>query len=58
MLPILASSNGRTTRSGRWVEGRSTMGVTSGVIIGMDPHKRSATIEVLDERHQVIGGGR
>jgi len=28
------------------------------VIIGMDPHKRSATIEVLDERHQVIGGGR
>ena len=28
------------------------------VIIGMDPHKRSATIEVLDERQQVIGGGR
>ncbi len=34
------------------------MDVTSSVIIGMDPHKRSATIEVLDERHQVIGGGR
>lgn len=28
------------------------------VIIGMDPHKRSATIEVIDQRHQVIGGGR
>jgi len=28
------------------------------VIIGMDPHKRSATIEVLDPRQQVIGGGR
>lgn len=26
------------------------------VVIGMDPHKRSATIEVLDER--VLGGGR
>jgi len=32
--------------------------ITSGVIIGMDPHKRSATIEVLDERHHVIAGGR
>ena len=28
------------------------------VIIGMDPHKRSATIEVLDERAQVLEGGR
>jgi transposase len=28
------------------------------VSIGMDPHKRSATIEVIDQRHQVIGGGR
>ena len=28
------------------------------VIIGMDPHKRSATIEVMDEREQVIAGGR
>lgn len=28
------------------------------VVIGMDPHKRSATIEVIDEREQVLGGGR
>lgn len=34
------------------------MASRSGVIIGMDPHKRSATIEVLDEREQVIAGGR
>jgi hypothetical protein len=24
----------------------------------MDPHKRSATIEVIDERGRVLGGGR
>lgn len=29
-----------------------------GVIIGMDPHKRSATIEVVDERGRVLEGGR
>ena len=29
-----------------------------GVIIGMDPHKRSATIEVIDERGQVLAVGR
>jgi transposase len=29
-----------------------------GVIIGMDPHKRSATIEVVDERTAVLAGGR
>jgi transposase len=29
-----------------------------GVIIGMDPHKRSATIEVIDERSQVLTAGR
>ena len=29
-----------------------------GVIIGMDPHKRSATIEVIDERAQVLAVGR
>ena len=29
-----------------------------GVIIGMDPHKASATIEVLDGRERVLGGGR
>jgi transposase len=30
----------------------------SRVIIGMDPHKRSATIEVLDERENVLAVGR
>ena len=29
-----------------------------GVIIGMDPHKRSATIEVIDERGRVLDVGR
>jgi transposase len=29
-----------------------------GVIIGMDPHKRSATIEVVNERGQVLAAGR
>jgi transposase len=29
-----------------------------GVIIGMDPHKRSATIEVIDERGNVLAAGR
>ncbi len=28
------------------------------VVIGMDPHKRSATIEVIDERERVLGQGR
>ncbi len=28
------------------------------VIIGMDPHKRSATIEVLDDRAKVLAAGR
>ena len=28
------------------------------VIIGVDPHKRSATIEVINEREQTIGEGR
>jgi transposase len=28
------------------------------VIIGMDPHKRSATIEVIDDREQVLAQGR
>lgn len=28
------------------------------VVIGMDPHKRSATIEVMDEQERVIGAGR
>ena len=29
-----------------------------GVIIGMDPYKRSATIEVIDERAAVLPAGR
>jgi hypothetical protein len=29
-----------------------------GVIIGMDPHNRSATIEVIDERENALGQGR
>jgi transposase len=28
------------------------------VIIGVDPHKRSATIEVINEREQTVGSGR
>jgi hypothetical protein len=28
------------------------------VVIGMDPHKRSATIEVMDGDEHVLGGGR
>ena len=30
----------------------------AAVVIGVDPHKLSATIEVLDEREKVLGGGR
>ncbi len=29
-----------------------------GVVIGMDPHKRSVTIEVMDADEAVLGGGR
>ena len=28
------------------------------VVIGMDPHKRSATIEVMDGDETIVGGGR
>jgi transposase len=28
------------------------------VVIGMDPHKRSATIEVMDAEETILGGGR
>ena len=28
------------------------------VVIGMDPHKRSATIEVMDGDETILGGGR
>ena len=34
------------------------MGNSSRVVIGMDPHKRSATIEAMGPREQVLGGGR
>ena len=27
------------------------------VIIGVDPHKRSATIEIINEREQPVGQG-
>ena len=28
------------------------------VIIGMDPHKRSATVKVIDDRASVLAAGR
>jgi transposase len=28
------------------------------VVIGMDPHKRSATIEVMTAEEAIVGGGR
>ena len=28
------------------------------VVIGMDPHKRSATIEVMTAEETIVGGGR
>ena len=28
------------------------------VVVGMDPHKRSVTIEVMDAEENVLGGGR
>ena len=28
------------------------------VVIGMDPHKRSETIEIIDDRETVLAGGR
>jgi transposase len=34
------------------------MGDTSRVVIGMDPHKRSATIEVMADDETVLGKGR
>jgi hypothetical protein len=30
----------------------------STVVIGMDPHKRSATVEVMAGDEAVVGGGR
>jgi transposase len=34
------------------------MSNTKGVIIGVDPHKMSATIEVVDTHEQLLGAGR
>ena len=34
------------------------MSKTSRLVIGMDPHKRSATIEAMAAGEQVPGGGR
>ena len=34
------------------------MGKSGRVVIGMDPHKRSATIEAVAADEQVLGGGR
>jgi len=31
---------------------------TSAVVIGMDPHKRSVTIEVMAGDETILGGGR
>lgn len=28
------------------------------IVIGMDPHKRSVTIEVMTAHESVVGGGR
>jgi transposase len=36
----------------------STSLVSGRVVIGMDPHKRSATIEVMTADESVLGGGR
>ena len=32
--------------------------VSSRVVIGMDPHKRSVTIEVMTADETILGGGR
>jgi hypothetical protein len=42
----------------RHLSGRSEEVDVGSVIIGMDPHKRSATIEVIDERENVLAQGR
>ena len=36
----------------------STASASSRVVIGMDPHKRSATIEVMTADEAIVGGGR
>lgn len=34
------------------------MSSSKGVIVGVDPHKMSATIEVVDTHEQLLGRGR
>lgn len=34
------------------------MATSERVVIGMDPHKRSVTIEVMAADEEVLGGGR
>jgi transposase len=48
------------SRLDNWIEHREdALTVTSErVVIGMDPHKRSATIEVMAGDETIIGGGR
>ena len=38
--------------------GHSEEASVGRVVIGMDPHKRSATIEIIDDRETVLAGGR
>src|ERR687890_2034079 len=44
----------------RWIEHRRTRmsSTTERVVIGMDPHKRSATIEVMSGDETIVGAGR
>ena len=34
------------------------MGDDNHVVVGMDPHKRSVTIEVMTSQERVLAGGR
>jgi hypothetical protein len=49
------SSTAHLAVSYRFEEGRSVM---EQVIIGVDPHKLSATIEVVDQQEHLLGSGR
>ena len=44
-----------TDRVGQLLPGRPRR---ARVIIGVDPHKRSATIEIINEREQAVGQGQ
>lgn len=49
---------GSTTQQGSSIGGDvSTRGTTGRVVIRMDPHKRSATIEVMSADETVVGSG-